>query len=566
MRSGKPRWGRNSLIALVIAAGLIGLVQRFAAATDYQYAFIATEIVAATAILFILSQLQRACRRAGHPWRVPAITLGLLATAALFIRIDGFTGETVPLLRWRFASDDVPPLVTRVTTTPDVHVSPSDRDSLAASTLSQSGSDHSQPSIDPARPRSGEPRYDSVGFLGEDRSGVFDQRSFTLPTSLDEVQTLWNVGIGDGWASFAVSGEVAVTLEQRQDQECVTAYRLADGELLWLRSHPTRHQSTLGAIGPRTTPSIEADRVYAQGATGRVWCLDLETGQPHWTANLLDLAGWDQAASEAAISWGRAGSPLLVDGLCVVPFGGPTLAASELAQAGRSLIAFDAQTGDIRWTAGEDQISYASPQLLTLGGMRQIVIVNEATITGHRIEDGQTFWSFPWLGQSNAAASCAAVVAAGENRFLVGKGYGGGSALVAVTRDEEGSFHADELWRSSRLLKTKFTHPCVDDGVAYAISNGTLQAVDVDEAERLWQQSRGDRCGQGQLILAGDTLIVQTEPGDVAFVAADPADYRELFRLPALSSKTWNIPTLAGRHLIVRNDREAICYLLPEKN
>ena len=65
-------------------------------------------------------------------------------------------------------------------------------------------------------------------------------------------------------------------------------------------------------------------------------------------------------------------------------------------------------------------------------------------------------------------------------------------------------------------------------------------------------------------MLVGDVIIAQAETGDVVIVSADPEDYQELFRMPALSAKTWNIPTLAGRHLLVRNDRQAICYLLPE--
>jgi hypothetical protein len=65
--------------------------------------------------------------------------------------------------------------------------------------------------------------------------------------------------------------------------------------------------------------------------------------------------------------------------------------------------------------------------------------------------------------------------------------------------------------------------------------------------------------------LVEDTIVAQSEMGEVVFVAADPAEYRELMRLPAMDSKTWNIPTIAGRHLLVRNDRQAICFLLPER-
>ncbi|MEC8473825.1 MAG: PQQ-binding-like beta-propeller repeat protein, partial [Planctomycetota bacterium] len=312
---------------------------------------------------------------------------------------------------------------------------------------------------------------------------------------------------------------------------------------------------------PRSTPTIHEDRVYAQGQDGTVWCVEWLTGKIIWQVELLKLANWTKEASEAAITWARSGSPLVVDGLCVLPFGGP----AEKASSGRSLIALSLDEGKVQWTAGEDQISYASAMVLNLAGQRQIVSVNEKSITGHLIESGELLWSFDWFGQSNGGANCASVIAAGPNQFLIGKGYSGGSALVEVTRDESDSWTAEAVWTSSRVLKTKFTHACVDGPIAYAINNGHLEAVNIPEGLSNWKQSRRDRLGQGQLLLVDDILIGQAESGEIVIVEADPNEYRELLRLPALTAKTWNIPSIAGRHLLVRNDREAYCFLLPAK-
>ena len=136
---------------------------------------------------------------------------------------------------------------------------------------------------------------------------------------------------------------------------------------------------------------------------------------------------------------------------------------------------------------------------------------------------------------------------------------------MEVTRDESDSWIAEAVWTSSRVLKTKFTHACVDGSIAYAINNGHLEAVNIPEGLSNWKQSRRDRLGQGQLLLVDDVLIGQAESGEIVLVEADPNEYRELIRLPALTAKTWNIPSIAGRHLLVRNDREAYCFLLPAK-
>jgi hypothetical protein len=291
-----------------------------------------------------------------------------------------------------------------------------------------------------------------------------------------------------------------------------------------------------------------------------LWCVELKSGEIVWSADLLALAGWGQLESEEMITWGRAASPLVIDEtICVVPFGGP----AANAETGRSLLALDARSGEILWAAGKGQISYASPALLKLGGKQQIVSVNESTITGHQVDDGSVLWEVSWPGQSNGGANCSMAMSAGTNRFLIGKGYGGGSGLYEVTC-VNGQWDANPLWKSNRVLKTKFTHAAVVGELAFAISNGSLEAVRLEDGERQWIQGRRTRLGQGQIMVVDDVIVGQSEAGEVVFAATDANEYREQLRIPALDAKTWNIPTIAGRHLLVRNDREVICFLLPE--
>ncbi|MEO9931606.1 MAG: PQQ-binding-like beta-propeller repeat protein [Rhodopirellula bahusiensis] len=547
------RHGLKALVALIAGVIVIGLIQSRAPETDYQKALLQSLAAGGFALLVVLYQLQRASAAAALAWLVPASCLAMVLAAVTFLRFESFSGEMVPRFSWRFGS----------TETPNLKVTP----------LAQTDSD--------------EPTVESEGlaetgswleFLGNNRTGVMPEREFAIPTSADEVNRRWDIGIGEGWSSFAVSDGIAVTLEQRDEMECVTAYRLSDGQLLWLVEHKANHFQTLGGGGPRSTPAIvpatelSPGRVYVQGATGTVWCLRLSDGEIFWQRDLLEITGWTLSDSENAISWGRAGSPLIVDNLCVLPLGGPD---SE-SESGRSLIALDAATGETRWRSGEQQISYASPMVMTLGGERQIVSVNEADITGHDIASGKVLWSFPWEGKSNSGANCAAAIPAGEDKFLIGKGYGGGSSLIQVSQADDTSssvessskqekFVATELWHSSRVLKTKFNHTLVRDGIAYGLSNGALQAVEIESGERLWEQSRRDRLGQGQAVLVEDVLVVQGEEGEVMLVAADPDDYRELIRIPALQHKTWNIPTVVDNLILVRNAHQAIALELPQR-
>jgi len=576
---GHSRRGRR--IALAFSAGLIvvAAVQSYAASWDYQTAFLVCLAVSLATAAVVLYQLQRWAIERGRGWTVPVGVVALVVSANVLWRIETLSGEMIPQITWRFSSKQVPairrtPALSPDDASPRHDVAPGNEvpagNEVPGGALRTAGTEQpaGQDESSSVRESGATPRpVRWGGFLGNDRSGVLPKRTFAIPGDPAEVAQRWSIGIGGGWSSFAVAGDVAVTLEQRGDRECVAAYRMTDGELLWLVDHVARHYHPLGEGGPRSTPAISGGRVFAQGATGRLWCLDLASGREIWTRDLLQLGGWAgdaeeaQNASEASIAWGRAGSPLIVDDLCVIPLGGPEEMPS------RSLVALDVETGEVRWTAGEDQISYASPQQMVFDGVPQIVSVNEATITGHDVSTGQVLWSFDWYGRSNTGANCAAAVDAGEDRFLIGKGYGGGSALVKVSRGGEGggTWRAESVWLSGRLLKTKFTHAVVSDGVAYALSNGALQAVDVDSGRRLWEQPRRGRFGQGQVLLAGDTLVVQAEEGEVALVQASRDEYRELVRLPALQHKTWNIPTLVDNVLLVRNDQQAIALELPPR-
>lgn len=470
------------------------------------------------------------------------IAVALLIVPACLFRIRGFSGEIIPQVEYRFAKS---------------------RQLLTAPAGDAADLASTPEATDAAIPK------EFPQFLGPQRNGVLARRDFAIPADGIFPVPLWRIEIGEGWGGFAISGQRCVTLEQRGDQECVTCYRLQDGALLWIHEEPARHENPLGGIGPRSTPTIQGEQVFVQGATGIVKCLDLNSGEMIWRRELLEIAGWDQSQSESQIAWGRAGSPLLVNDLCILPLGGPDdptqdLQVDGVAIQGRGLIALDAATGAVRWVGGKDQISYASPIRMTLAGVDQIVIVNENSVSGHALDDGQTLWTTRWPGQSNGSANCASAVQVDDHSLLVGKAYGTGSAIYEITQ-EDGGLTVTDRWKKPGILKTKFTHACVSGGQAFGLSDGTLECVELKDGRRLWAQSRGARYGHGQMLLVEDLLVIQAEAGNLALVSANTERFEELAVAEGLSAKTWNIPSVAGRYLLVRNDAEAICYQLPPR-
>ena len=163
-----------------------------------------------------------------------------------------------------------------------------------------------------------------------------------------------------GWSGFAVANGLAVTLEQRDGKERVVAYDLERGSVRWSHGGGAGFESVMAGDGPRATPAIDGGRVYAFGVNGVLTALDLASGRLLFEKDVLAENGARRPEH------GVASSPLVVDGVVVVQAGG---------SGGRSLVAYDARTGERRWSGGDDPAAYSSPRVATLGGVRQVVVL-----------------------------------------------------------------------------------------------------------------------------------------------------------------------------------------------
>ncbi|MGN6546975.1 MAG: outer membrane protein assembly factor BamB family protein, partial [Aureliella sp.] len=399
-----------------------------------------------------------------------------------------------------------------------------------------------------------EPRdTDFPQFLGLHRNGVVDNVKLDTDWKAHPPEVLWKQPIGAGWSGFAVQGDVAVTLEQREKEQWVSCYEVESGRLLWHTAIPGYHFNPLGGAGPRSTPTIADNRVYVHMATGPLACLELATGEKVWEVNLVELGGWGedsekaQEAAEKDVSWGRSGSPLVVRDMVVVPLGGP-------GDKKNSLIALRTSDGKVVWRAGSDQVSYSSPMLTKLLGVEQIVIVNETSITGHEIETGDVLWSVPWPGQSTGSANVSQPVWVDDSHLLFSKGYLKGCQLVEFSLDADGKWAYKEVWHAPSSLKTKLTTAVIRDGFAYGLSDGILECIRVSDGEQQWKKGR---YRHGQVLLVDDVLLITAENGSIVLVAADPQKFRELAKQDVMGDVTWNTPALSGNRLLMRNAEEA---------
>ncbi len=368
-------------------------------------------------------------------------------------------------------------------------------------------------------------------FRGPRRDGVYSETSIDTnwPPKL-----IWKEPVGGGYASFTFGEGRAYTIEQRRDKEVIAAYDPATGRETWTFSYPASFDEVLGGPGPRATPVYHDGLVYSLGANGDFYALSAKNGKPKWSKNILA----DNDTTN--VRWAMAGSPLIVDDMVIVTPGGTN---------GKSIVAYNRLTGAPVWRSLNDRAAYTSPILATFGGRREIVYISAERVAGVAPEDGKLIWEYPFPAQMGM--NCSQPVVIDDTHVLLSSADGPGAALLEIS---EGG--AKEIWKNNRL-KNKFNSSVLRDGYVYGLDQQILECLDPKTGEVKW---KGGRYGFGQVLLAGDFLIVLTESGELALVRATPEGPQELARFEAIEGKTWNIPAIDHGLLLVRNASEMACF------
>jgi outer membrane protein assembly factor BamB len=452
-------------------------------------------------------------------WQRLTIPLGALLVAWAMVRDVKFSGDMVPLVQFRWMRT---------------------RDAILEAHRRQQAAAGAPVASEPA----GAKADDFPGYRGSQRDGIAHSPALIRDWHAHPPRLLWRQPVGGGYAALAVAGNLAVTIEQRRDQEAVVCYDVATGRERWLHDYAAHFTEKLGGDGPRATPTLADGAVFSLGASGQLVCLDLNTGRLCWKVDIL--------ADNDNLPWGMSGSPLVYDQLVVVNPG-----TQRATAAGRALIAFDRETGRQVWSAGSTKAGYSSPMLTRLTGRRQILLLDGEILAGYDPETGKELWRFPWPTYQDI--NVAQPVVLDGDRIFISSGYDHGCAMLRVTKSAD-KWSVAALWQNKNM-RCKFTSPVAYKGFLYGLDEGILTCVDQETGKRHW---RDGRYGHGQLLLAADLLLILSESGKLVLVEATAQGHHELGSIPALEGKTWNNPALAAGRALLRNNEEMACYVLSE--
>ena len=510
--SRAPRYDRWGALALMIVAlAVIPRVLHESVRTGnmgMQFTLYAIPALGLALVVWAVSTR----RLPDGPRRATMVATILLACGVwTLLRTDGITGDGAADFAWRWTATPEQRLLAQAGDEPTVL--------LSSSAVKETGAYW-------------------PGFRGTDRDGIIRGVRIETDWSASPPVELWRRPIGPGCSSFAVRGNLLYTQEQRGDDEIVACYDMATGEPVWRHRDAARFWDSHAGAGPRATPALGDGRVYTFGATGILNALDAASGTLAWSR---DVASETEAELPA---WGFTNSPLVVDDVVIVHAG--------------VLAAYDVATGEPRWLGPARGGSYSSPHPLTIDGMTQALMLSGAGLISVAPTDGTLLWEHPWPGDAIVQP---ALTADGDLLISTGGAMGSmGIRRIAVAHGP-GGWTVDERWTSPRL-KPYFNDFVVHGGHAFGFDGRILACIDLEDGARKW---KGGRYGNGQLLLLPeqDLLLVLSEQGELALVAATPDGFTELARSPAIEGKTWNHPVLVGDVLLVRNGQEMAALRLP---
>lgn len=375
-------------------------------------------------------------------------------------------------------------------------------------------------------------------WRGPRRDGVSTERGLLKSWPQSGPPRAWTAtGAGEGYSSFAAAGGRLFTLGARAEREFVVAYDAATGKRLWEAPHGRRFTNDRGD-GPRSTPTVDGNRLYAFGASGDLTALDAASGRIAWTINVIrDFGGQN-------INWGLSESPLVAADRVIVSPGG----------ADSSIVAISKTDGKLLWKSQGDRAGYSSAVLHELGGIRQAIFFTGQRALGLDIANGRVLWSYDRV--ANRVANIATPIVRGDRVFL-SSDYGTGAALLQLT-PSGGGIDAREVYFTREMRNHHASSVLVGDYL-YGFSSAILTAMRFDTGEVAW---RDRSVGKGSLVYADGRLYLFSERGDVALAEATPEAYREhgRFSLDIGARPTWSHPVVSNGMLFLRDQDTVYAY------
>jgi outer membrane protein assembly factor BamB len=392
-------------------------------------------------------------------------------------------------------------------------------------------------------------------WRGPDRTGHVSPTA-PVPTSLPaDPKILWHIPQANGVASPVVSNNRVFTLDAADNKETVHAYDAATGQSIWSVPLDELHKDSQSPAGPRCTPLVDGDRLYAQSCRGQLKCLSTADGHTIWQTNYVKDFGatfiGEKGKAEGATRHGYDGTPIIDGDHLIAEAGGKPDAA---------FVCFDKQTGKVIWKAQSDTPAYAAPIIATIAGQRQLIAFMVEAVEAIDPTDGKLLWRVPLKTALGRHVTTPVVV----NDTVLVASHQIGLVGVKVTR-AGATFKAAQVF-ANKESAINFSSPVAVGSHLYGLGPAkNLICVDTTTGKQAWSQDGYFKNDAGHshagLIVMNENILILTDSGELILIAADPQKCRELGRAQ-IATANWCNPAYANGKLYLRDNKELRCVVL----
>lgn len=362
-------------------------------------------------------------------------------------------------------------------------------------------------------------------------------------------------GAGVGFSSLAVVGGKIFTMGDKDNEQFVTAMNQADGKIVWSTRIGPGWRDEFG--GPRGTPTVDGDSIYAMGTEGDLVCLDAATGKERWRKSLPNDFG-----GRMMTQWKFSESPLVDGNKLVFTPGGK--------DAG--MVAVDKKTGKEIWRAaipdlgpkGRDGAGYAGIVISEGAGVRQYVQLMGRGLASVRASDGKFLWGYNRV--ANDVANIPTPVVQGDFVFT-SSGYQTGAALLKLSKTADGVKAEEVYWLESRVFQNHHGGFVLVGGYLYGghgHNKGFPICIEFATGKVAWGGDiRNGGAGSAAVTFADGNLYFRYQNGVMKLIQASPGGYKEngSFEIPGAGSVlSWSHPVVIGGKLYLREQDNLYAY------
>lgn len=357
----------------------------------------------------------------------------------------------------------------------------------------------------------------------------------------DGPEILWRRALGEGYSAILFEDGRLYTLYRVDEKEAVVALDAGSGETVWEYRYEQRtrekHLRQFGE-GPSSTPLIAGDLLFTIGVAGKMHALDKSDGRVVWSRDL-----WGEDLGGNFLGNGYASSPVAYRDTVIVPVGG----------AGAGLVAFDQESGSVRWKASSFKNSYSSPLLLHVAGEDQLVVFMAEELIGVDPASGELRWRYPHVNEWRHNINMPALV--GEDRIFLSSPQAGSRGLRLVREGE--AMRVEEVWSTRRVQLYHVSSVLIGDWVYGSTGTGLafMTAVNVRTGEVAWRE-RG--FAKANCVEADGKLVILDEDGVLYLASATPERLVVHAQVQLLDRVAWTVPTIVGKTLYARDRKQIL--------